>query len=211
MNLQKLTFSHFEKIQNAGYTLDHVYLLFQIEQDIDVKNLSLESPKIGALYQGIYRKGLVSDEGKLTLTGKELIKFVTEEQKPDAKLKKKNLVPASDFEKWWKAYPGTDTFVHQGKSFTGTRSLRTKKDDCKAKFAKILEEGEYTVDDMIEALEYEVLQKKNNSIKDKTNKLTFMQNSLTYLNQRTFEPFIELIKAGIKIVEPPKSTGGTDV
>jgi hypothetical protein len=186
-------------------------MLLQIEQDIDVKNLSLESPKLGVLYQGIYRKGLVSDVGKLTLTGKELIKFVTEEQKPDAKIKRKATTPTSDFEKWWKAYPGTDTFVYEGKSFTGTRSLRTKKDDCKAKFAKILEEGEYTVQDMIEALEFEVLQKKNNSIKDKTNKLTFMQNSLTYLNQRTFEPFIELIKAGIKIVEPPKSTGGTDI
>lgn len=211
MNLKQLTFSHFEKIHNAGYTLDHIYMLLQIEQDIDVKNLSLESPKLGVLYQGIYRKGLVSDLGKLTLTGKELIKFVTEDQKPDAKIKKKAAVPTSDFERWWKAYPGTDTFVHEGKSFTGTRSLRTKKDDCKAKFSKILDEGEYTVQDMIDALEFEVLQKKNNSVKDKTNKLTFMQNSLTYLNQRTFEPFIELIKAGIKIVETPKQTGGTDI
>jgi hypothetical protein len=211
MNLQKLTFSHFEKIHNVGYTLDHIYLLLQIEQEVDVKNLSLESPKLGALYQGIYRKGLISDEGKITLIGKELINYITEEDKPDAKLKKKVVIPAKDFESWWKAYPGTDTFVHQGKSFTGTRSLRTKKDDCKTKFNKIIEEGEYTVKDMVEALEYEVLQKKNNSIKDKTNKLTFMQNSLTYLNQRTFEPFIELIRAGIKIVEPAKVSGGTDI
>jgi hypothetical protein len=38
-----------------------------------------------------------------------------------------------------------------------------------------------------------------------------MQNSLTYLNQRTFEPFIELIKAGVKVVEQPTDIGGTDI
>jgi hypothetical protein len=60
------------------------------------------------------------------------------------------------------------------------------------------------------ALNFEVLQKKNNSLKDKENKITFMQNSLTYLNQRTFEPFIELIRSGINISEQT-STGGTDI
>ena len=64
---------------------------------------------------------------------------------------------------------------------------------------------------MIAALEYEVLQKKENSVKTKTNRLTFMQNSLTYLNQRTFEPFIELIREGKKIVEEPIIRGGTDI
>jgi len=38
-----------------------------------------------------------------------------------------------------------------------------------------------------------------------------MQNSLTYLNQRTFEPFIELIREGKKIVEEPIIRGGTDI
>jgi hypothetical protein len=64
---------------------------------------------------------------------------------------------------------------------------------------------------MIAALEYEVLQKKENSVKVKTNKLTYMQNSLTYLNQRSFEPFIELVKEGKKVVEEPTITGGTDI
>ena len=49
------------------------------------------------------------------------------------------------------------------------------------------------------------------SVKLSTNKLTYMQNSLTYLNQRSYEPFIELIKEGAKIEEAPKVTGGTDV
>jgi hypothetical protein len=36
-----------------------------------------------------------------------------------------------------------------------------------------------------------------------------MQNSLTYLNQRSFEPFIELIKEGHKIEETKSNS--TDI
>lgn len=206
--MNNLTFSHFEKMHNSGYTLDYVYLLTLIESGDDVKELC-ESPRMRALYQGLYRKGLITDKGKITMTGKELMSYTTDGVVMDKKAKKVQAI--ANFDAWWKAYPGTDTFVHKEKTFTGTRSLRTKKDDCKAKFDKILEEGEYTVEDMIAALEYEVLQKKENSIKHKTNKLTFMQNSLTYLNQRTFEPFIELVKEGVKIKEQEEVQGGTDI
>jgi hypothetical protein len=162
-----------------------------------------------ALYQGIYRKGLITEEQKITQTGKELLAFLEEDSKVE-KIVKKTIDPVN-FESWWKAYPGTDTFSYQGKSFAGTRSLRVKKEDCKLKFNKIIEEGEYTASELIDALTFEVEQKKQTSVLEKTNKLKFMQNSLTYLNQRTFEPFIELIKSGVKIVEQPTDTGGTDI
>ena len=74
-----------------------------------------------------------------------------------------------------------------------------------------MNEGEYTAEDLIAALEYELKQKKENSIKTKSNKLSFMQNSFTYLNQRTFEPFIELIKEGKEIKETNQVQGGTDI
>ena len=206
--MNKLTFSHFEKMHNAGYNLDYVFLLTLIESGQDIKDLC-ESPRMRALYQGLYRKGLITEEGKITITGKELLSYTNEGIVVDKKVKKAKAT--LDFEAWWKAYPGTDTFVHKGNNFTGSRSLRTKKDDCKIKFDKILEEGEYTVEEMIAALQYEVLQKKENSVKQKANKLTFMQNSLTYLNQRTFEPFIELVREGNNIVEAPQISGGTDI
>lgn len=207
--MNNITFQQFHQIHNGGYTLDQVYLLLQIEKGMDVKTLCKESPKMEALYQGVYRKGLITDEDHITLTGKALLEFMAVSSEEVFVKKKKPA--ASDFNSWWLAYPGTDTFTYQGKTFSGTRSLRTKKEDCKAKFNKILEEGEYTAKDMIDALDFEVGQKKQNSVKEKTNKLTFMQNSLTYLNQRTFEPFIELVRAGIKVVEQPTYIGGTDI
>ena len=207
--MNNITFQQFHQIHNGGYTLDQVYLLLQIEKGMDVKTLCKESPKMEALYQGVYRKGLITDEDNITLTGKALLEFMAVSSEEVFVKKKKPA--ASDFNSWWLAYPGTDTFTYQGKTFSGTRSLRTKKEECKAKFNKILEEGEYTAKDMIDALDFEVGQKKQNSVKEKTNKLTFMQNSLTYLNQRTFEPFIELVRAGIKVVEQPTYIGGTDI
>ena len=208
MNLKSLTFSNFQKIHNAGYSLDMIFLLLNDDQS-SVKDYCKESPKLGALYQSMLRKGLVTEEGKITLTGKELLKFMDEPQQEAVTVKKRVVV--SGFDAWWKAYPGTDTFVHKDKKFEGTRSLRTKKDDCKNKFNKILEEGEYTAEEMIEALEYEILQKKENSVKTKTNRMTYMQNSLTYLNQRGFESFIELVRAGIKQPEIQEVQGGTDI
>jgi hypothetical protein len=79
------------------------------------------------------------------------------------------------------------------------------------KYNSTLGEGDYTAKELMAALEYEILQKKENSIKTKTNRLTFMQNSLTYLNQRSFEPFIELIRDGKTIKESAEPIKGMDI
>jgi hypothetical protein len=207
MNLS-LHFSHFEQIIKNGYSLDMVFLLKLSEEGINIKELCEESPKLEALYQGIFRKGLITSDDKLTLTGKSVLAFLETTETTKFVRKKKT---DDDFELWWKAYPGTDTFKCGNKSFTGTRSLRAKKDECKIKLHKILDEGEYTIKELIDALEFEVNQKVNNSIKTGVNKMSFMQNSLTYLNQRTFEPFIELIREGHKQEIDKPISGSTDI
>lgn len=195
-----LKFSHFEEIHKKGYNLDMVYMLQLIDDGEDIKTLCCELPRLETLCQTLYRKLLITKDFKIAEAGRNLLNFVNEET-PNL-VKKKAIIKT--FDTWWKAYPGTDAFNHKGKSFFATRSLRVRKDECKKKFEKILDEGQYTADDLIAALEYEVLQKKENSIKTKTNKMSFMQNSLTYLNQRTFEPFIELIKEGVTLKEAPE-------
>ena len=206
--MTQLTFYHFRELHKKGYTLDMVYLAELAEQGIDIKTLCEETPKLGVLFQGVLRKGLLTEDGGLSTIGKELLEFLCTEGEETTLVRRKM---DDEFERWWKAYPGTDTFTYKGKSFKGSRSMRVRKEECKIKFKKILEEGEYTIDELIAALEYEVLQKKENSLKAGINKLTFQQNSLTYLNQRTFEPFIELVKAGETIKESQVVTGGTDI
>ena len=205
----KITPYHFEELIKKGYSLDVIYLLKLIEQKFDVQPLCEGSMKIAALYQTLIRKGLISNtDEKITTVGEELLKFI--ETKEATKIVKRK--PATtEFEEWWKAYPGTDTFTHKSKKFTGNRGLRQHKDECRLKFDKILLEGEYTAAQLIEALNFDVLQKKENSVKTGTNRLMYMQNSFTYLNQRSYEPFIELIKEGAKIEETNKPEGGTDI
>jgi len=204
-----ITLYHFEEIYKAGYTLDMLYLLKLIEEGNDASSLC-ENERMSVLCQTVRRKGLLSENFKITLIGKSVLGFLDEKGEPEMKLVKSKIV-SNDFDDWWKAYPGTDTFSHKKVDFTGTRSMRVKKDECKVKLNSILAEGEYTIKEMISALEYEVLQKKENSVKTGVNKMTFMQNSLTYLNQRTFEPFIELIKEGNNIVEAPVIKWSTDI
>jgi hypothetical protein len=204
----KITPHHFEELIKKGYSLDAIFLLKLIEEQLDIQPLCEGSMKIAALYQTLVRKGLISDNDKITTEGNQLLKFI--ETKEDTKILKRK--PATtEFEEWWKAYPGTDTFAHKGKKFTGARSLRQNKEECRIKFDKIILEGEYTAAQLIEALNFDVLQKKENSVKTNSNKVTYMQNSLTYLNQRSFEPFIELIKEGAVIEETFKPPDGTDI
>jgi len=200
---------HFEEILKAGYSLDIIYFLKIANEGYDIEKLC-DDPKLRVLCQTVRRKGLLSENFKITVIGKSVLGFLDESGTPEMKLVKKKQV-SNDFDEWWKAYPGTDTFTHKGKEFSGTRSLRAKKDDCKAKLNSILAEGEYTIAELIAAIQYEVLQKKENSVKTKTNKLSYMQNSLTYLNQRTFEPFIELIGEGKIVKEETPVEGGTDI
>jgi hypothetical protein len=197
---------HYEELIKKSYSLDHIFLLKLIHENYDVTNLVENSLKISAIHQGLVRKGLITDNGALTTIGVELLVFL--DTKEQTKLVKKKST-TSDFEEWYKVFPGTDTFTHKGKTFTGSRNLRQNPADCRIKFDKILIEGEYTVKELIEALKFDVLQKKEASVQENTNKLKYMQNSLTYLNQRSYEPYIELIKEGIQIKET--QSNGTDI
>lgn len=206
MNLE-INLHHFEELIKKGYSLDIIFLLLLIEKNIDITEIVNNSAKISAIYQSLVRKGLITDhDEKLTIMGKELISFI--KRKGEEKIVKKK-TSLTEFETWWKTFPGTDTFTHKGRKFTGSRSLRQNKEECKVKFNKILLEGDYTAKQLTDALQYDVEQKKEASIKQGTNKLTYMQNSLTYLNQRSYEPFIELINEGTELEYVPQS--GTDI
>jgi hypothetical protein len=200
-----ITSEQFKVLISKGYSLDVLFILKMIDEGQDISSLT-ENKKIELLYHTLVRKGLITEDNKVTLEGRSLLGFLSTSE---VVIQKRKPVADDGFTKWWSTYPGTDTFTHKGRTFSGTRGLRVKKDDCKLLLTKIVGEGEYTIDELIKALEIEVTQKKDNSVKTSTNKLTYMQNSLTYLNQRTFEPFIELARKAIPIEE--SVIGGTDI
>lgn len=191
MNISiKLTAFHFNEILKRGYSLDHIFILQLIEKGVDLSSLPEKSAKYEVLTSTLNRKGLLTDDLKITIEGKELLDFLA--TKSSVKLVRQKSSNSS-FDDFWKAFPGTDTFTIDEVSFKGSRSLRVNKDNCKVKWDKIINEGEYTAETIIKAILLDVQQKKEMSLKKRENKLSFMQNSLTYLNQRSYEPFIDLL------------------
>lgn len=194
----KISPYHFEEIVKNGHSLDHMFLLLIINNGDDISEYCRNNAKINIIKLSLIRKGLITNDCKITDPGKDLLEFLNTRGKKTLLIKREG---STEFEKWWKTFPGTDTFTYKNSSFVGHRSLRINKDDCQRKFNEILLEGEYTASQLIKSLEIDILQKKEASVKQKNNKLSFMQNSLTYLNQRSFEPYIELINTTITITE----------
>lgn len=198
---------HFEELINKSYSLDMIFLLKLVYEKYEIKPLCENSEKIKTLYQTIIRKGLITEEDKITTAGQDLLVFL--ETKEPKRLPKRK-TDDSVFETWWKAFPGADTFIYEGRKFIGCRGLRADKDNCRIKFDKILGEGKYTAEELTKALQYDVLKKKEMSVKTGKNNLTYIHNSLTYLIKRDYEPFIELIK-NTELTEEKSSGGAVDI
>jgi hypothetical protein len=176
--------------------LNHLFILECLNEGTDIQK-HLNIAKVKAWKQNLYRKSLITEAGEVTTLGRELLTSlaIPNSMSPREVIKKAVSTTDDAFDVWWKAYPATDTMIYLNKSFPGSRGLRQKKEECRKKFGDILLEGEYSAEDMVNALKTEIMMKMNQSVRDNENKMRYMQNTLTYLNQRTFENFIEISRA----------------
>jgi hypothetical protein len=162
--------------------------------DFDEKELL--DPRVSIYRQNLIRKGYLTLENKLTLEGKDILSFLSDEKVQ--KLPKKKDIK-DDFERWWDSFPKTPNFTYKNRSFTGDRSFKFKKEECRLKMKAILNEGNYSIDDMIGALNLEVQLKMENSVKTGKNQLIYLKATLAYLNSGLYEGFIDLYrKQGLK-------------
>lgn len=90
------------------------------------------------------------------------------------------------FEEFWSTFPTSD----EHSIYKRTRFLKAGKDNCKRKYIEYLKQG-VNHEDIIKALKYEIKVRKDNN--NGQNKMTYMKNSLTWLNQREFEIILETI------------------
>lgn len=187
-----LTIDHYQELIKKSYSLDAIFLLNLINEEYDIRPMIDDSAKVKAIYNSLIRKGLITNEDKLTMLGIEILEFIR--LKSNKKFVKKK-VETSDFDQWWDIYPKNDQFVMGTKQFSGSRGLRINPSECRLKFNAIIAEGVYTKEDLISALQHEVKMRKSNSLKKNSNELSWMKSSLPYLNQRAFEPFTKLSKS----------------
>lgn len=178
---------HFKQLVKGHYSLDEIYLLQLVASDHSLGNF--KEARVNALVKKMKRDGHLDDSGYITQAGIDLL-FSLEKEGEELQLNKIEKTEDA-FERWWKAFPANNGFEHKGKSFPVTRSMRIKKDECKVKFHKILSEGQYTVEQLIGAIEAEVFARKEESVVKKANQLTYMRSTLPYLNGNLYEGFID--------------------
>ena len=201
-----LTVEHYQELIKKSYSLDAIFLLNLISEDYDITPLTEDSAKIKAIYKSLIRKGIITEEEKLTTLGIDLMEFIS--KKTNKKFIKKKAAK-SDFDDWWEIYPRTDAFIMGTVRFNGTRGLRVDKEECRLAFNKIIDEGTISKEDIMHATLYDIKQRKSNSLKNRENQLTFLVNSARYLKKGFFEPFIDLSRDKENEIKP--IIGSTDI
>lgn len=182
-----ITSQQLEQIYSQGLSMDIVWILQLLDKEVII--IEEASDKVKNYIQTCLRKQLITEDLKLTLKGQEVIKQLIGGEEIKAKKREK-----SQFDFWWEIYPSTNCFSVKGKSFDGTQKKNIRKDDCRAKFNKYVESGEFTAEDIISATQFHIQMCMDQSFKKKENQLTFCPNSLRYINEKYFEPYIRLSK-----------------
>lgn len=169
---------------NEFLTLLKLYLEYSNKDDIEFEPRDKD-------YFVLQKKGMIKiikNDNELSFSirglGKETIERVMNFQK----VKSKNNSSMSNlFDEFWKLFPSTD----KHSIYPKTRALKSNRIGCKNKYFSYLKNGTKH-EDIIKALRYEINERKNNSGRD--NKLSFMKNSNTWLNQREFDIILETMQ-----------------
>lgn len=171
-------------------------LLFIIHLLLEGKDpVTIGSHRVVAWLQTLRRKGYVAqDSNEVTLSGQLLYRMLKEDKDEEIV----SAVPGG-FERWWKIFPSTNMFMYRTKTFEGSQKKNIKKAQCKALFERYVNEGKFTVEDIIAGTEYHMVVVRELSWKNQRNEMSYVPNSYRYLSEKFFEPYIELSKARVKI------------
>lgn len=163
------------EVEKAGLTLEETMVLVEIEYIRNKKKLPYQTDK--SLYVKLVEEGYLSvtpDGYRITVVGYELFRAVTGKKLLGIK------APQGNFAEFWSAFPPSDRHG----DWRRTRSLKDDKSTSNTLYNKIIKNKEATHAQILEALAYEIKDRKENSITE--NRLTFMKNSKTWLRTKQF-------------------------
>lgn len=177
---------------DAGIDVNCLFILEVIAKEISLGEMFKE-PKVQNWIQTLIRKQLLTKEGKVSTIGTALLQRLT-----GGKVEKH--VPEEDmFEVWWRVYPATGSFEWKGQSFPSTQNKRVKKKECRKVWEEIL--LEYTPEEVIQGTANHFHLAMDLSVKNRKNEVHFISNSLTYLGNRLFVPYIGERKKGFDRID----------
>ena len=102
----------------------------------------------------------------------------------------KKIVDSTQFEELWSLFPGKASFEYNGKKFTSEQAKKGNYQLCKEKYQKILDEGRFTHQQILQAMLVEVQTRKIESYKTGKNVLHYMNGLQPWLNGQKFEVYI---------------------
>lgn len=198
INLFNLSLEQVKICLNERLDLNSLFLLEAFEEGVDMSKY-LEDPKMEAWRQTLVRKSLINEQGKILNQGMLVLDLIRKQiNRKEQKLTKNVSDEETSFDRWWKAYPGTDNFSINNKFFKGTRAFRVEKDACRLLYNHLINSGEYTESELLEALRIEVENRKEESYRTGENKMKYLKNSASYLRQYAFDAYVELVRKGFK-------------
>lgn len=205
--LENIKLSHLKKLEENRLTLNHLFVLEKI-----CKGEGEKVSKMNEL-KALERKELIistvlTEKGKQfyeDLSGEEANVEITNPPVEELSLTKKQL-----FDLWWGtrqiegAYPTTSYFSYEGKVFEGTRKMNVRKADTYKNFCNIIDKGEYTGEEIIQATKNHMLMVKRESLKTRSNKMQYVYNSERYLREKAFEGYLNIsfdVPESIKVIK----------
>lgn len=149
--------------------------------------------------QALTRKGFIITKNlwfEISLKGKELYErcLLASTGIDTSTIQSNEDLLDSQFKEWYKLYPATSKWEYNGKEFSGSRVLKQFQNKCKETYLDILNQNEYSHQDMINGLKYELKMRKEDSIKTGDNKLNYMKGALPSLNAGIYKSYIEAYK-----------------
>ena len=183
-----------DDVERLGLSFDEFLALYKVySYELNSRKIYYESDLLNT-YLDLENKGLIKafnnqdnilsfhlrEKGKLLI--ENFIKQETETLQEVPEIKSYNI--QDKFDEFWGLFPNSD----EHGIYRKTRILKGNKEIKKKKYNLFLSQG-IKHEDIIKALRYELKLRKDSN--NKNNNLTYMKNSLTWLNQKEFEIILE--------------------
>jgi hypothetical protein len=183
-----LTIEQFARTIEMGIPLEALFVLECMYQGTNPA-AHVKEPKMEAINQLLTRKSFLS-EGRITPLGQKVYESLRCGGMAKDAIQELKKELSSSFDIWWNIFPLHDGFTTGTRKFDKTRALRTSKSDCQNLFNKAVAQGPYTAEQIIAATKAHISSVKAQSAKTRTNKLSFVHNSATYLRQQDYVAWI---------------------